>query len=337
MTLHTTFPVRSRYHSAVILGISAKRPPKVAVVVVTYNNLADTRLCLGSLRASAYPNADVIVVDNGSAEREDTPLGQEFGEFASAIRVAPNRGYASGANAGIRLALQGEARYVWLLNNDTIIRGDALSTLVRTLESDQGLGLVSPLILGSEHEDWSAEVWFAGGEVRLSRASAGHRLNLDLSEPTLPTDYVSGCAMLVRRELFEAIGLLDETMFLFWEDVDFSLRARQSGWRLAVVPRARVHHRVHGTIGRGSRSYLMARNGRIVAGRYATPRELVLLTAATVAKAARALPFAIRARDERRELLRGYSDGTRLMAIGALTRARRHIGIPVAGARPSTR
>jgi len=297
--------------------------PKISVVVVTYNNLDDTRRCVRSLLQLTGPRARIIVVDNGSEDREDDALGTEFGTAISTLRVPENRGYAAGANVGIRAALGQGAGYVWLLNNDTVVRENALAHLVAPLFERSDLGLVSPIILGSEMVDWSEGIWYAGGHLDLAHSSAQHvnEMGESISMPLLPTDFVTGCAMLVRREVFESIGLLDESFYLFWEDVDFSLRACRRGWRIAVVAAPDVHHKVHGTIGRGTYRFLNERNGRTVAGRYANSRQILTLLKFTLRSTRQLLRIALRGNADARDTLRGYCAGSARMFLALARRA----------------
>jgi GT2 family glycosyltransferase len=242
-------------------------------VLVDYRNLPDTIACLESLGRLAYPSVDVIVVDNASPESDDMTLRDRFGPAVTVIRSERNDGFGAGANQGVRVGLDRGAELIWLLNNDTIAPADSLTALVATLEASPGYGIVSPVVTGSEREGWSDEIWFAGGQVDLRRGVASHVLTLP-GGPILETAFVSGCAMLVRREVLESVGLLEESYFLFWEDVEFCLRAARAGWKCGVVAASRVAHRVHGTIGDRSYETLAIRNSRDVSGRHGSARDV---------------------------------------------------------------
>ena len=198
-------------------------PPPVTAVVVNWNGFDDTRRCLESLRRLDYAQTDVVLIDNGSTEQMPTELpGVEL------IRSDHNRGFAGGANLGILRALEGNAAYVWLLNNDTEVEPETLSALVATAETDPRVGVVGGVL---------PEAW-GGGRIDpwtgVSKPATGPRDRLD---------YITGACMLVRRAVFDEVGLFDESYFFYYEDADLCLRARAAGWRLAVAPDARVAHR----------------------------------------------------------------------------------------------
>jgi GT2 family glycosyltransferase len=222
--------------------------PTVAVVVVTYNNLADTRECLASVRSVSYPALRIIVVDNGSTPREDEILMGELGETAEVLRVPVNRGYGPGANVGIERALVLGADFVWLLNNDALVHVASLSALVEAAVQDDRAGILSPVIDAPRGPEAPDGVWYAGGSIDLARAETHHVHEPPTGSAPFKTEYVTGCAMLVRNSVFRDIGLLREDFYVYWEDVDLNLRASHEGWALMVVPRARVFHKVHGSI-----------------------------------------------------------------------------------------
>jgi GT2 family glycosyltransferase len=222
--------------------------PTVAVVVVTYNNLADTRECLASVRTISYSNVRIIVVDNGSTPREDEVLRAELGETAEVLRVAVNRGYGPGANVGIDRALMLGADFVWLLNNDALVDAASLGALMDAAVQDDRVGILSPVIAAPPGPEAPHGVWYAGGSIDLALAQTRHVHEPPAGVAPFKTEYVTGCAMLVRSSVFREVGLLREDLFLYWEDVDLNLRAIRGGWSLVVVPRATVFHKVHGSI-----------------------------------------------------------------------------------------
>jgi hypothetical protein len=204
--------------------------PPVTVVVVNWNGFVDTKRCLESLRRLDYSELSVVLVDNGSTEPiEETPA-------VELIRSDHNRGFSGGANIGIRRALEGDAAYVWLLNNDTEVEPGTLSALVATAEADPRAGIVGGVL---------PDAWGGG------RVDAWIGVSKLATGPGDRLDYVTGACMLVRRAVFEEVGLFDEAFFFYYEDADLCLRARAAGWSLAVAPEARVAHRVGASINRG--------------------------------------------------------------------------------------
>lgn len=218
-----------------------RRPP-VWAVVLNHHDAPDTERCLGSLAKVRYRPLVPLVVDNDSGASEVAFL-RTLG--ARVVESGGNLGYAGGNNVGIRLALAEGARAVWLVNPDAYVDRRCLRRLVRDLRRHPRVGVVGPRILeaGSDtprvQSDGGRIVWEAGGRSELigrgSPAGRGGGLR--------SVDFVPGAAMLVRREVFEEVGLLPEEFFLYFEETEFCVRAARAGWEVAVDTAARAFHR----------------------------------------------------------------------------------------------
>ena len=215
------------------------RPPRVAIVVLNWNGWRDTLRCLESLARLEYPCVEVLVVDNGSSDGSADMLRQQC-PGVELLELDTNRGFAGGMNWGIRRALDRGADFVLLLNNDTLVAPDLLTRLVTVARTHPRAGLFgcelrfpampnqpAPVITGV---DWLR------GFVRMARLTPG-----DASP--LPAEVVSGEAVLARREVVARVGPLDERYFLYFEDLDWALRARRAGFGCLIVPGAVVWHR----------------------------------------------------------------------------------------------
>jgi hypothetical protein len=161
-----------------------------------------------------------------------------------------NAGYAAGNNIGIREALKFQADYILLLNDDTVVAPDFLDALLETAETIPDAGIVGPKIY---YFDEPQKVWFAGARFdyetcMLTTPGSGLLDDGSRSEP-LESDYITGCALLIKRQVVERIGLLDERYFLYWEDVDWGLRTKKAGFKNVVVPRSRIWHKVSASSG----------------------------------------------------------------------------------------
>lgn len=229
---------------------------EIVAVVVNYDGVADTVECLGSLRTSRDVRLRTIVVDNGSSSPLSLPA--EF-EDVDVVRLETNLGFAGGVNAGIRLALKAGADAVLVMNNDAVIAPDALALLSRELRGDVGIAAPRIYYASDPVRIWSdgfmADPWTL--EMRGSRRG---RCAQEDEESVRRVDYVAGCAMLIRRSVFEAIGLFDQRFFAYYEDLDFCARAREAGFGIVTVPAAHAWHKVARTTGLHSprRHYLMA-------------------------------------------------------------------------------
>lgn len=210
--------------------------PKVNIIVLNYNGRDCIKKCLASLFCSPYPNFEVVVVDNNSTDGSLELAKQNFSR-ATFIKNEQNLGFSAGNNVGIKYSLEKMAEYVLLLNNDTEVEKNCLNQLVKCALANKEVGILSPLIFASEGK----EVWFSGGKIDWLRMKTAHNREL-LGSDFSDSDFISGCAMLVRAEVFAKIGLLDEDFFLYWEDADFSVRAKKAGFSLLISANAHVRH-----------------------------------------------------------------------------------------------
>jgi GT2 family glycosyltransferase len=238
--------------------------PRVWLVILNWNGLQDTLECLESCEKLSYPNVQKLLVDNGSTDGSASVVRKRFPDV-EVIETGCNLGFAGGNNVGIRHALENGADFIWLLNNDTVVEPDALSALVAVMEGERTAGMVGSKI---RYHDAQNRLWYAGACLdQHFPYRCGHRgLNEEdrgLYDDVGETGYVTGCSLLVRRELIEHIGLLDEGLFLYFEDTDWGARARLSGWKLLYAPCSLVLHKASASLGgmeSPRMSYYLARN-----------------------------------------------------------------------------
>ncbi len=226
--------------------------PFVSIIVLSWNGRSDTLECLRSLSDVDYPRYEVVVVDNASTDGTVEAVRREF-PGVQVIRNDSNLRYAGGNNVGIREALGRGADCVLLLNNDTVVDRMFLRELVSGFSAVPGAGIAGPMIL--YHAD-PRRIWYAGGEIDWWGGWLRHtgiRLYDDgRFDGPHETSYVSGCCLLMRRNVIEKIGLLDESYFIYGEDADWCIRARRAGYPSIVVPSARIWHKVSASSGRFS-------------------------------------------------------------------------------------
>jgi GT2 family glycosyltransferase len=244
-----------------MVGVGATPLPRVGIVILNWRRPAAILACLESVGGLAYPDYRVIVVDNGSNNGSTERIRRAFPTVAL-IENGRNLGFAAGCNVGLREALRQGAAYVLLLNDDTEIAPDALTRLVAAGESETGIGVLGPRIA---YYDRPELIWSQGGLVdrygAASHPGADERADRP-AEAALDVDYVSGCALLAKRHVVERVGLLDERFFAYYEEAAWCARVRRAGYRVVVVPAARVWHKVSADQ-RGQSAlylYLMTRN-----------------------------------------------------------------------------
>jgi GT2 family glycosyltransferase len=219
--------------------------PLVVIIVLNWNGKHDTLACLESLEQLSYPNLQVLVMDNGSSDDSVAVIRACF-PHRSLLEIGENLGFAGGNNVGLRYALEQGADYALLLNNDTIVALDFVDCLVQAVESDPSIGIAGPTIYYHEQADL---LWSAGGAVDWRR---GQTRMLDLNTPDTgqlgiaprAVDFVTGCALLVRRAVIEQVGMLDERFFVYYEETEWCTRARQAGFKIVHVPRSKIWHKI---------------------------------------------------------------------------------------------
>lgn len=230
------------------------------IVIVNYRT-ADLAIdCLRSIAEEIprLPNFHTVVVDNasgdGSVERLRRAIDREGWQgWASILPLDRNGGFAFGNNAGIAEALRAARRvdYVMLLNPDTIVRGGSIRTLVDFMDTHRHVGIAGSRI---ENEHGASECSAHTAPSPLGELESGARLGIltrllrryavspPIQEAAHECDWVSGASLIIRREVAEQIGKLDERYFLYFEEVDFCLRAKKAGWKIWFVPESRVVH-----------------------------------------------------------------------------------------------
>jgi GT2 family glycosyltransferase len=236
--------------------------PKVAFVVVNWNQVYLTDECLISLSRQNYQNFAIILVDNGSEDGSVKYLRNKFPEV-DIIENNRNMGVAAANNLGIFRALERGADYVFLLNNDTVVSPDMLSMLINLAESDTTIGITGPIML---YYDYPDVIWCSGSEINW-KTGAPKLINngqdiRSLNTECMDVDFISSCAVCIKRLVFDEIGFMDERYFIYYDEVDWFARATSAGWRSVVVPCAKMWHKVSFTMGESSplTDYYMVRN-----------------------------------------------------------------------------
>lgn len=231
--------------------------------------------CLNSLLRQSVPPAEIIVVDDGSAD-DSVSIVRKIASGAEVVTLGTNRGFAAASNAGIA---RSSGDFVLVLNNDTELDPSFLEELSRAA-NDPAVGMVAPKILNwfdrTQIDSVGGLVLTADGIGNGRGRGESDRGQFDHSDEVL---LPSGCAALYRKAMLDEIGGFEEDLFAYCEDADLGLRARWAGWRAVSAPRAVVLHKYSQTEGAYSarKLYLVERNHYLVALRTYPLRQLVLL------------------------------------------------------------
>jgi GT2 family glycosyltransferase len=249
----------------------------VACVIVNWNQAQLTQQCVGSVVSGEHVPPWIIVVDNGS-QSDPGELAREVHAETIVLRNRCNLGFAGGANTGIEHALKLGAEAVLIVNNDAVVGRTCVAELIAALGQDDRLAAVGAKTLTQERPP---RIHTAYGILTfhgtLVQQQGWFEPDISKFNEFVHVDYISGCAMLLRRAALERVGLLDPAFFAYHEDLDWCMRARRAGYRVGYVPSALVYHRMHASTGGGGYfspiTYLSARNSILVVRKNATRAE----------------------------------------------------------------
>jgi len=203
-----------------------QKEPKVSVVILNFNRPEYTVACVHSVLESTYANIEIIVVDNcseisslGLLKKKIETLGVRL------IQIERNLGYSGGNNIGI---LHSTGKYILILNDDVVIDNRLVDGLVDIAEKENTIGIIGPAI----YRYGSNELWFYPSEI------------LKTNGAVVDVPIVVGAALMIKRDVVKRIGLLDENYYMYHEESDWCVRARDQGYRTVCAPKLRVWHKV---------------------------------------------------------------------------------------------
>lgn len=265
----------------------------IAAVIVNWNGKDDTVRCLDSLqKVNLMGNTlSIIVVDNGSTNDSVGVITKAFPKI-SLIETGKNLGFTGGNNIGIEKAIEIGADLIWLLNNDTLVDQQVLS--FASVFDDSSVGACGSKIYFSPghefHHDRYKEserghvFWYAGGIVDWNNLYASHRgvdeVDHGQYDKIIETPFITGCSFVVRNEVIKQIGMLDNTYFLYLEDLDLNIRIQKAGFKTLYVPESILWHVNAGSSGRPGNpmhEYYFTRNRLLLGMRYASIRTKIAL------------------------------------------------------------
>lgn len=239
----------------------------LSILTVNYNGLSDTLELIESLYTHLQDiEYEIIVVDNGSKVDESIAIRDKHPQVVT-IRSEKNLGFAGGNNLGLTRA---RGKYVYLINNDTIITDDSVKNLIHTLEEKPDVGLVCPKILYMDDR----KIQFAGytpmSKITIRNKVIGNGMDDDGSyDSPSYSAFAHGAAMLIKKELLAKAGLIPTMYFLYYEELDWSLRIKEAGYNIYYEPNSSILHKESRTTGKGSplREYYISRNKLVFAYR----------------------------------------------------------------------
>jgi len=217
--------------------------PFVFIIILNWNGFKDTKECINSLLKITYKNYHIVIVDNGSDSNEIDELSN-YANVISIVRSDVNLGFTGGNNLGIKYSLSKGAEFILLLNNDTTVEPDFLEPLIQINNLRENAGISAPQI---NYFCEPKKIWTYGGSISKLRSSGfAYSDEFEVkSDPDIKkVDFVSGCCMLIKRDVFETIGLFDEKFFLYIEDTDFCYRTKEAGYNIFVTNQSKIYHKV---------------------------------------------------------------------------------------------
>jgi len=252
--------------------------PKVSVIILHLKDIPCLVDCIASLNKITYHNYDIITVHNGPKDKNLidalTPISQHILKI---IDTGENIGFTKANNIGIREAIQNDADYILLLNDDTEVSKDFLNILVDAGEKNPDVGMLGPQIYFYNEPQ---KIWFSGAKFDEKTGSISFPNTGETDTKELPTPkeaaFITGCAVLVKKKTIEKIGLLDERFFIYWEDVDWGLRVKKAGMKNLVIPQSKIWHKITVSLGGQEspiRMYLKTRS-RLLFAKLHTPWTL---------------------------------------------------------------
>jgi GT2 family glycosyltransferase len=239
--------------------------PEVLAVIVNWNGKDDVLECLGSLKKVSYPKEKfrILVVDNGSSDGSNTAISKIHPDVFL-LNNPKNQGYVRAVNQGIKQGLDWNVEYVWICNNDIVVNEDVLANLVETGQIDAQIGVVAPVIYSYgepqkiDNTGYKINFWIG----RLKKLKYKKDIFSDPQFLMADVDTNLGCSNIIKTSLIRTIGMLKPIYNIYFEETDFNVRARRSGFRVVIARKAKVWHKTAATMDKFlfRRAYLLLRN-----------------------------------------------------------------------------
>lgn len=223
----------------------------VGIIIINYNNYLDTIECIDSILENDYENYRIILVDNDSNnDSYDILLKKyEHNKYIELISNNINMGFSGGNNVGIRRALDINLDYILLLNNDTVVERNFLTSILTSFSKGGDIGVATGKILYYHKPEI---ISIAGGKISYLRSKVipyGENKTVYKFNNYKYVDFASGCFQIIKKEVFGNVGLYDEDYFLYYEDTDFCSRVLKNGYTILYNPESIIWHKVSASSG----------------------------------------------------------------------------------------
>lgn len=239
--------------------------PDVLAVIVNWNGKDDVLECLKSLVNANYPKDKfkILVVDNGSSDGSQAAISKTYPNVAL-IKNSKNLGYVRAVNRGINQGLEWDVEYVWICNNDIVVHEDALTQLVKIGQSDTKIGVVAPVVYSYRQPQtidnigYKINFWIG----RLKKLKYKEGIFPDPRSRMSDVDSNLGCSNIIKTSLIQTIGMFNPIYKIYFEETDYNVRAKRSGFRVVIARNAKVWHKTASTMDKFlfRRAYFLLRN-----------------------------------------------------------------------------
>lgn len=215
-------------------------PTDVWIITLNWNKPDITKDCLHSLMINTGTTFSFLLIDNGSNDDSVKILKNEFPSLIT-IYNKENLGFGAGFNIGIKYAIEQGAKYILIINNDTIADPTMMNQLLSVIEGDDEIGIVAPFIYFYENKE---KIWSQGGYINSFLLEKTESKSKNHSKDQNMKTFLTACCLLINIEVFKKVGVFDERFFMYYEDLDFSLRCLKNGIIMKIVPEAKLWHRI---------------------------------------------------------------------------------------------
>lgn len=264
--------------------------PDLSIVIVSMNLRDDTAACIESLLAAGASLEQITVSDNCSTDGTPAFLREKFGQALTVVEGHENRGYAYGVNMGLQDVLPKGARWIFLMNNDTVVDPDMFKLLMDAAgQFGESYAILGPLILFHSEP---TKIWYLGDRLipgTMITINPYFMKELPKGTPAIqPVDFLNGCGMLIRRDVFEKVGLWETRFFMYGDEVDFRFRTHRMNYKMACVTTAKMWHKVSAIMKQmpAKTRYYRTRNQVWIYRKYATGLQYPMMLLFTMGRAA---------------------------------------------------